>query len=76
MSADERVKQLIDTVLREIEADAELAARIRAVLGIKPKRPSPGSERRTRRRPPSAFDPFEVYNAGGETALERGVGKG
>ncbi len=69
MSTDDQTKQLIEAVLRQLEADPKLAARLREVLKDPGARDAASRTRRTRRRPPGAFDPFKVFAQGDEPSL-------
>lgn len=70
MTANQAVRKIIEEVLFELERNPDLADRLRLVLN--PKRSSKATSpegRRPRRRAPSAFDPFAVYEEGGESSL-------
>lgn len=69
MSTDNGARQLLEAMLQELEADPQLAARLRAVLKERGAHTTRTKTGRAHRRPPGVFDPFKVYAEGNEPAL-------
>ncbi len=69
MKSENEVRGLIEAVLSELESDPNLAARLREILKGRDTRSTTKKRPSRHRRPPGAFDPFEVYANGDEPAL-------